>query len=141
MSRQVKTHSFQVETRGFDDILDITAEVSRSVEASGLSDGVAVVFVSGSTAGITTIEYESGVVDDLKQAIERQAPVNLHYQHDVRWGDGNGFSHVRAALMGASFTVPFSGKRLQLGTWQQIVLCDFDNRPRSRKVLVQILGA
>lgn len=141
MSRQVKTHSFQVKTRGFDDILDITADVSRSVEASGLSDGVAVVFVAGSTAGITTIEYEPGVVDDLKQAIARQAPVNLHYQHDARWGDGNGFSHVRAALMGASFTVPFSDKRLQLGTWQQIVLCDFDNRPRSRKVLVQIMGA
>ncbi|MFQ5672845.1 MAG: secondary thiamine-phosphate synthase enzyme YjbQ [Nitrospinales bacterium] len=141
MSIQVKTDSFHIATRGFGDILDITENVCRSVGDSNLSAGVATVFVPGSTAGITTIEYESGAVADLKRAIERQAPVDLHYEHDARWGDGNGFSHVRAALMGASFTVPFKNGRLLLGTWQQIILCDFDNRPRKRGVWVQILGA
>ena len=100
----------------------------------------ATVFVPGSTAGITTIEFESGAVSDFKKALERMAPVDMHYDHDARWGDGNGFSHVRAALLGGSLTVPFIEGRLQLGTWQQIVLCDFDNRSRSREVLVQILG-
>ena len=140
MSVKVSSQSFTVNARGFGDIIDITGEVARSVEKSDVHDGIATVFVSGSTAGITTIEYESGVVNDLKQAIERQAPENIHYDHDARWGDGNGFSHVRAALMGASFTVPFTGKQLRLGTWQQIVLCDFDNRSRSREILVQIMG-
>lgn len=140
MSVKVSSQSFTVNARGFGDIIDITDEVVRSVEKSDIHDGIATVFVPGSTAGITTIEYESGVVNDLKQAIERQAPENIHYDHDARWGDGNGFSHVRAALMGASFTVPFTGKQLQLGTWQQIVLCDFDNRSRSREILVQIMG-
>ncbi|MFQ5717471.1 MAG: secondary thiamine-phosphate synthase enzyme YjbQ [Nitrospinales bacterium] len=140
MTVQVKTRSFQIRTRGFGDILDITDEVAASVEGSGLSDGTATVFVPGSTAGITTIEYEPGAVSDLKRAIERQAPVDLHYEHDARWGDGNGFSHVRAALMGASFTVPFGGGRLLLGSWQQVVLCDFDNRSRSRDVIVQMMG-
>jgi len=141
MSTRVKTESFKIETRGFGDILDITDNVCRSVGASNLSAGVATVFVPGSTAGITTIEYESGAVADLQQAVERQAPADLHYEHDARWGDGNGFAHVRAALMGASFTVPFKDGRLLLGTWQQIILCDFDNRPRKRQVWVQILGA
>ena len=107
---------------------------------SSLLDGNVTVFVSGSTAGITTIEYEPGAVEDLKKAIERQAPANLYYAHDARWGDGNGFSHVRAALMGASLTVPFLAGEIQLGTWQQIILCDFDNRARIRKILIQIIG-
>lgn len=140
MSVHVKSGQFRIETEGFGDILDITDRVSGEIEASEFSDGIATVFVPGSTAGITTIEFESGAVEDLKQAIERQAPMNLHYSHDARWGDGNGFSHVRAALMGASLTVPFAGKRLHLGTWQQIVLCDFDNRKRTRDVLVQLMG-
>ncbi len=131
---------FSIETKGFGDVIDVTHEVAQGVESSKVSSGIATVFVPGSTAGITTIEYESGAVSDFKKAIERQAPVDMHYEHDARWGDGNGFSHVRAALMGASLTVPFIQGRLQLGTWQQIVLCDFDNRPRSREVLVQILG-
>ena len=140
MSVAVRTTRFGIETRGFGDILDITGEVVRGMQEAGFTDGVATVFVPGSTAGITTIEYESGAVADLKKAIERQAPVDLHYEHDARWGDGNGFSHVRAALMGASVAIPFSSGELQLGTWQQIVLCDFDNRPRTREIVVQWMG-
>ena len=136
----VKSDSFEINTRGFGDILDITDKISESVKSSKIFSGIATVFVPGSTAGITTIEYESGVVADLQKAIERQAPVGLHYDHDARWGDGNGFSHIRSALMGTSFTVPFSKGNLSLGTWQQIVLCDFDNRPRKRKILVQMIG-
>ena len=98
------------------------------------------IFISGSTSSITTIEYESGVINDLKRAIERIAPQDMQYEHDRRWGDGNGYSHVRAALMGASLHVPIREGRLLLGTWQQIVLLDFDNRPRRREVQVQILG-
>ena len=131
---------FSLETKGFGDVIDVTREVTQGVESSKVSSGIVTVFVPGSTAGITTIEFESGAVSDFKKAIERLAPVDMHYEHDARWGDGNGFSHVRAALMGASLTIPVIAGRLQLGTWQQIVLCDFDNRPRSREVLVQIMG-
>ena len=131
---------FSLKTKRFGDVIDITHEVTQEVASSKVSSGIATVFVPGSTAGITTIEYESGAVSDFKKAIERLAPVDMHYDHDARWGDGNGFSHVRAALMGASLTVPIIDGQLQLGTWQQIVLCDFDNRSRSREVLVQILG-
>ena len=140
MNLKLKTGSFEVETAGFGDILDITEQVQIELTESSLLDGNATVFVTGSTAGITTIEYESGAVDDLKKAIERQAPANLHYAHDSRWGDGNGFSHVRAALMGASLTIPFLASKVQLGTWQQIILCDFDNRARTRNVLIQMIG-
>lgn len=140
MTVSVKTGEFVIRTRGFADIQDITGRVREEIRSAGFTAGVATVFVPGSTAGITTIEYESGAVQDFKDAIERQAPVDLHYDHDARWGDGNGFSHVRAALMGASLSIPFQDGELQLGTWQQIVLCDFDNRPRSRNVLVQIMG-
>ena len=140
MTVGIKTETFEIGTRGFGDILDITEQVAERVLASGFKDGNATVFVSGSTAGITNIEFESGAVADLKDAIERLAPLDMHYAHDARWGDGNGFSHVRAALMGASLTVPFKNKSLLLGTWQQIILCDFDNRSRTREVLVQLLG-
>lgn len=132
--------SFTVPAKGFSDIIDITDRVAAIVAESGAHDGVAVVFVPGSTAGLTTIEYESGAVADLKAAIERMAPENIHYAHDARWGDGNGFSHVRAALLGPSLAVPFSGGSLTLGTWQQIVLIDFDNRGRNRRVNVQVIG-
>ena len=141
MSVEVKTDTFKIETAGFGDILDITDQIQKRVSDSNLLNGNATVFVSGSTAGITTIEYEPGAVDDLKKAIERQAPVDLHYAHDTRWGDGNGFSHVRAALMGASLTIPFLAGDLQLGTWQQIILCDFDNKTRTRNILIQMMGA
>ena len=137
----VTTDHFEIKTSGFGDILDITSYVARAIKESGLVDGIANVFVPGSTAGITTIEFESGAVNDLKQAIERQAPESLDYEHDSRWGDGNGFSHVRAALMGATITVPFNHQKLLLGVWQQIILCDFDNRSRSRKIIVQMVGA
>jgi len=140
MNLKVKTDSLKIETAGFGDILDITEQVQISLSGSSLLDGNITVFVSGSTAGITTIEYEPGAVNDLKKAIERQAPANLHYAHDARWGDGNGFSHVRAALMGASITIPFLAGKIQLGTWQQIILCDFDNRARTRNILVQMIG-
>jgi secondary thiamine-phosphate synthase enzyme len=140
MSLKVQTESVAVETKGFADIIDITQPIVDTTSESGLKDGTITVFIPGSTAGITTIEYESGAVEDLKKAIDRLAPINLHYAHDARWGDGNGFSHVRAALMGASITIPFNNKNLLLGTWQQIVLCDFDNRPRSRNVLIQLMG-
>jgi secondary thiamine-phosphate synthase enzyme len=131
---------FSIKTRGFSDIIDITANVSGAVAESGLYSGAAIVFVPGSTAAVTSIEYESGAVADLKAAIERMAPEGIHYEHDARWGDGNGFSHVRAALLGGSFTVPFVDGVLTLGTWQQIVLIDFDNKGRNRKVTVQVIG-
>ena len=131
---------FEISTRGDTDILDITPEVAAQVKNSGLKDGLVNVSVAGSTAGLTTIEYESGVVRDLRQAIERIAPKNIQYQHDARWGDGNGYSHVRAALLGASLSVPFNKGDLKLGTWQQIVVLDFDNQPRSRSILIQIVG-
>jgi len=140
MSLKIKNGSFKIETAGFGDILDITRQVEIELLESSLVDGNATVFVSGSTAGITTIEYEPGAVDDLKKAIERQAPADIHYAHDARWGDGNGFSHVRAALMGASLTVPFLAGKIQLGIWQQIILCDFDNRARTRSILIQMIG-
>ena len=136
----VETKSFQISSNGFGDILDITMQVESEVESSEVDDGTATVFVSGSTAGLTTIEFEPGAVNDLKKAVDRQAPMDIHYDHDSRWGDDNGFSHVRAALMGPSLTVPFNGKKLCLGSWQQIILCDFDNRPRTREILVQIIG-
>jgi secondary thiamine-phosphate synthase enzyme len=136
----VLTRELQVATRGDGDVTDITDQVGQEVARSGVSDGIVTLFVPGSTAGLTTIEYESGAVRDLQEMFERVASARLSYHHNLRWGDGNGHAHVRAALLGASLTVPFSQKRLLLGTWQQIVLVDFDNRPRQRRVVVQIIG-
>lgn len=127
-------------TSGNTDVIDITHEVADAVRSSGLTNGTIFLFISGSTAALTTIEYESGVVNDLKKAIGRIAPDTIPYEHDRRWGDGNGYSHVRAALVGASLTVPFRDSTMLLGTWQQIVVLDFDNRPRKREVQVQISG-
>lgn len=127
-------------TTGATEILDLTDEVSRFVADSGVQEGQILVFVPGSTAGVTTIEFEAGAVADLEAAIERLAPMGLDYAHDRRWGDGNGYSHVRAALLGPSLSIPIVDGRPLLGTWQQVVLCDFDNRPRRRRVLLQILG-
>ncbi|MCH7923101.1 MAG: YjbQ family protein [Nitrospinae bacterium] len=137
---RVLTSEFTKETKGFNDTHDITDRVAEAVRESGLSSGVAVVFVPGSTAGLTSIEYEPGAVADLAEAVGRAAPDDIPYAHDAAWGDGNGFSHVRAALIGASFTVPFANGALILGTWQQIVLIDFDNRARTRRVVIQIMG-
>lgn len=129
-----------LETTDETDILDITRQAQEKVLQSGIEDGSMLVFISGSTAAVTTIEYESGVVNDLRRAIDRIAPRNIAYEHDQRWGDGNGYSHVRASLLGPSLTVPIRQKKLLLGTWQQIVVIDFDNRPRRRKVVIQIMG-
>ncbi len=136
----VETKSFTISTQGNCDILDITPHVSRELAKAGISSGTATVFVAGSTCAVTTIEYESGVLSDLKDAFERMAPETMHYAHNARWGDGNGHSHVRASVLGPSLTVPFSDGSPLLGTWQQIVLVDFDNRSRTRRVIVQIIG-
>ena len=131
---------FVVETKGRTDVLNITTQVERAVSKSGISSGIVLVFTPGSTAGLTTMEYESGAISDLKDAIARIAPEGAAYAHDARWGDGNGFSHVRAALLGPSLALPLREGALVTGTWQQIALVDFDNRPRSRRVEVQIIG-
>lgn len=121
-------------------IVDITPQVEKQVAESGINDGTVAVFLAGSTAGLSTIEFEEGLLDDFKAMWERNAPRDITYQHDRRWGDGNGYAHVRASLLGAWLVIPFSHKSLTLGTWQQVVLVDFDNRPRSRKVILQIMG-
>ncbi len=136
----VKTESFTISTRGYCDLKDITPKIEDAVMRSDLRDGIVTVFIPGSTAGITTLEYESGAVADLREAVEKWIPSDIPYQHNERWGDGNGFSHVRSAMIGPSLTVPFQGGRLLLGTWQQVVLADFDNRSRKRTVILQILG-
>ncbi len=136
----IVTRRIQVNTRGECDIQDITPQVAQQLRDSGARDGTVTVFVAGSTAGITTIEHEPGLVADFRRAWERLVPRDERYEHDGRWGDGNGFSHVRASLLGASLVLPFEGGRLCLGTWQQIVLVDFDNRPRRREIVVQVAG-
>ena len=136
----VETHEFEVSTKGYCDIKDVTGTVRGLLERSSVSEGVVTVFTPGSTAGVTTVEYEPGLLKDLPEAFERLAPRDMVYAHDATWGDGNGFSHVRAALLKASLTVPVKSKRLLLGTWQQIVVVDFDNRARGRRVIVQIMG-
>ncbi len=135
-----RLHSISVSTQGFCDIHDITGEVRNELKRSKIQEGIATLIVPGSTAGITTIEFEPGAVADLRKAVERLVPENIHYDHDARWGDGNGFAHVRAALLGPSLSVPVVEGQLSLGTWQQIVLVDFDNRPRRREVLIHLLG-
>lgn len=127
-------------TQGDCDIIDITPQVEMLVAESGITNGTVTIFVTGSTAGITTIEHEPGLISDLKDMWERLVPKSIRYAHDSRWGDGNGYSHTRASLLGASLVVPFNEGRMTLGTWQQIVLLDFDNRPRSRQVVLQIMG-
>ncbi len=136
----VYTDTFQVSTKGETDVIDITVNVAQAVQKSGLSKGFACAFVSGSTAGITTVEYEPGLIQDLKTAYERTAPRHASYEHNSRWGDGNGYAHVRASLTGQDINVPFSDRGLMLGTWQQIILIDFDNRARTRQVIVQVIG-
>jgi len=130
----------EFETTDQTDIIDISREVQEKVLQSGIQNGNMVLFISGSTAALTTIEFELGVVNDLRKTIERIAPRDIPYEHDRRWGDGNGYSHVRAAILGPSLSIPLKGGRLLLGTWQQIVLLDFDNRPRRRTLTVQIMG-
>ena len=138
---EIHNYMLSFPTTARTDLIDITREVSRRIRESGIAEGSVLVFVPGSTAALTTIEYESGVVEDLREAIERLVPEGAHYRHDARWGDGNGYSHVRAALLGPSLTIPVIEGRPVLGTWQQVILCDFDNRPRKRQVVVQVTGS
>ena len=134
------TERIRRETHGDDDMHDLTGDVQALVDRHSLREGQALIFVPGSTAGLTTIEFEPGLLKDLPAAFERLAPRGLRYHHEDTWHDGNGHSHVRASLLGPSLTVPVSAGKLVLGTWQQIVLVDFDNRPRRREVVVQLWG-
>ncbi len=136
-----RSESREFETTGDTDVIDLTDVAQEFVRSGVVQEGLLVVFTPGSTAGITTIEYESGAIADLKRALEVMAPRHGEYEHNLRWGDGNGYSHVRSALIGPSLAVPVRNGRLELGTWQQIVLCDFDNRPRRRRVTLQLVGA
>ncbi|RMG88223.1 MAG: YjbQ family protein [Candidatus Dadabacteria bacterium] len=129
-----------VETRGAGHTVDLTPEVERLVSSWGVGEGLGTCFVPGSTAGLTTIEFEPGVVRDLAELLERLAPAGVPYHHDRAWGDGNGYAHVRAALLGPDLSFLVRGGRVVRGTWQQFVLCDFDNRPRTRRVEVQVIG-
>ncbi len=130
----------RLRTKGNGDFLNITPQIALLVQESKLQSGNALVFVVGSTAGVTTFEYEPGLVADIKEFYEKLAPARRHYNHDDTWGDANGFSHVRASFTGPSLTIPFERGRLLLGTWQQVVLAEFDNRARDREVVVQITG-
>ena len=136
----VVTESIELSTQGHADMLDITAQVEKRVQDSGLKSGIVTIFCPSSTSALTTIEYESGALADLQRLFDEIAAQEREYKHNLRWHDGNGHSHVRAALLGPSLTVPFVEGRLQLGTWQQITYIDFDNRARSRKLVVQIMG-
>jgi secondary thiamine-phosphate synthase enzyme len=136
----VKTYDMHLTTKGFGDMIDVTQQVQDFVKKSRISDGAATVFIPGSTAGVTTVEYESGLISDVQEAFGRLVPEDMTYAHNERWGDGNGFSHVRSALLKTSLTVPFSSGSLMLGRWQQITVVDFDNGSRDRRVIVQIMG-
>ena len=136
----VKTSTVQVSTRGNADVQDITTQISSALQGSGLKDGTVTVFCPSATSGVTTLEYESGCVSDLRRLLDEITASNREYAHNARWGDGNGHSHVRAALLGPSLTIPFVGGSLSLGTWQQVIYVDFDTRPRNRELVVQMMG-
>ena len=136
----VVTKQISLQSKGNCDIVDITPQVAGQLAEAEINNGTITLFVVGSTAGITTIEFEPGLLSDFQSMWERNIPQNISYHHDRAWGEGNGYSHVRAALLGASLVVPFNNKKMTLGTWQQIVLIDFDNRPRSRQITLQIMG-
>ena len=130
----------QISTHGHGEMLNVTSEIAREVNNSGVNSGTVTVFIPGSTAGVTTIEFEPGLVTDMHDMWERIIPSDSNYEHNKAWCDGNGHSHVRASLLGPSIAIPFINKRLTLGTWQQIVIIDFDARPRSREIILQIMG-
>jgi secondary thiamine-phosphate synthase enzyme len=136
----VITQTIKVKTKGEDNIIDITQQTSKGVEGSNLKNGIATIFVSGSTAAVTTLEYEPGLLSDFPKMLERIAPQNIEYGHEKMWHDGNGHSHVRASLVGPSLTVPFCNGELMLGTWQQIVLIELDTKSRDRSLVLQITG-
>ncbi len=130
----------KISTSGNSEVVDITGEIAEKIRQSGLHDGIVTVFVSGSTASVTTTEFEPGLRKDIPEMLERLAPADVRYHHDDTWGDGNGHAHVRASFLGPSLTVPFSDGKMLLGTWQQVVLIDFDNRSRHRDIVIQLLG-
>ncbi len=136
----VVTKKIKLNTKGDTDIVDITSQVTSAVSKTGVQNGIVAVFVSGSTGGVTTVEYEPGLIQDLKNFFEKIAPKSDTYEHNLRWHDGNGYAHVRASFLGPSISIPFVDKKLQLGTWQQIIFIDFDNRPRTRELIVQVVG-
>jgi secondary thiamine-phosphate synthase enzyme len=141
MNAILKTDSIKLKSNGHSDIVDFTSEVNEVIKKSGLTSGVVCLFVVGSTAGLTTIEYEPGLVADMKEALERVAPLNARYRHHERWGDDNGHSHIRASFLGPSLTIPFAEGQLTVGTWQQIILIDFDTRSRVRHIMVHLIGS
>jgi secondary thiamine-phosphate synthase enzyme len=132
--------SISIQTNGNCDIVDITSQIAREITNSPIKDGIVTIFITGSTAGLSTIEYEGGLVSDYKEMWERITPSGISYKHNIRWGDGNGHSHVRASLQSPSLVIPFTNKQMTLGTWQQIVVIDFDNRPRKRELFLQLIG-
>src|SRR5687767_2343253 len=136
----IKTTSISLQTQGNADIHDITDQLTKAVSKSGLTSGTATIFCPSSTSALTTIEYESGAVSDLRRLFDELIPSNREYAHNERWHDGNGHSHVRAALLGPSLVIPFVEGKLTLGTWQQVIYVDFDNRPRQRELVVQLIG-
>jgi secondary thiamine-phosphate synthase enzyme len=136
----VETRTLKLQTKGNGDMLDITSQVQREVRGTGLTNGTATIFCPSATSALTTIEYESGCLSDLRRLFDEIADPTQHYAHNARWGDGNGHSHVRAAVLGPSLTIPFVNDRLTLGTWQQIVFIDFDNRHRHRELVLQVMG-
>ncbi len=137
---KILNDSIKLSTKGNPDLIDITARVGKILDESKLKKGIMTVFVVGSTAAITTFEYEPGLTKDVRDFFEKLIPSDKHYAHDETWGDANGFSHLRAALQGPSLTIPFDNGKLLLGTWQQVVLAEFDNRPRDREIIIQIIG-
>ena len=137
---EIITKKISLHTQGNPDLVNITEKIKDILKSTGLKKGSLIVFVVGSTAAITTFEYEPGVVKDMQELYEKLIPKSKHYAHDDTWGDANGFSHLRAALQGSSLAIPFDKGELLLGTWQQVVLADFDNRPRQREVVVQMMG-
>lgn len=137
---KVISKTIQLRSKGQDDVIDITKQVSNVVKDSKIENGTVTIFVVGSTAAITTIEYEPGLINDFPEMLSRIIPKNIEYEHDNTWHDGNGHSHVRASLVGPSLTVPIIDSKLTLGTWQQIVLLEMDTRPRNRTLILQIMS-
>ncbi len=136
----IVTKRIHLNTQGNGDTINVTTDIVREVNNSGINSGTVTIFIPGSTAGICAVEYEPGLISDIKAMWERLVPSSIEYEHNKAWGDGNGYSHVRSSLLGPSITIPFVNKRMTLGTWQQIVMVDFDNRPRSREIILQIMG-
>ncbi len=136
----VLTEELHVQTRGFNDVIDLTPSLQKILKNSNFTEGQLLVFVPGSTAGITTIEFEPGLKKDLKELWEALIPMNRRYHHDDTWHDGNGYAHLRASIVKPDLLIPFRNAQLLLGTWQQVILLDFDNRPRNRRLIVQLTG-